>query len=350
MKSSRASFIRSCRRRWLLVAGLVLVVLLLALAGASFYMLSYSLSPEPQRATENERMLHEAEQTYPEIVPWIDSLKQAKALRDTFVVMPTGERHHAFFVYSHRPTTRTAVLVHGYHDCAMRMIQLGYVYHHLLGYNILLPDLHAHGQSEGDAVQMGWKDRLDVLHWTAIADSLFRAYNQRRALSDSAASVKGATQSESGFTRMVVHGVSMGAATTMALSGETTPSYIRGFVEDCGYTSVWDEFTYELKEQFGLPAFPLMWSTSMLCDLRYGWSFGEASPLRQVAKCRKPMLFIHGTADHYVPTRMVYPLYEAKQGAKMLYLAPGSQHAVSYRDHPKEYVTHVRAFCKKYIE
>lgn len=349
MKSSRSSFVRCCHHRWLLSTGLVLVVLLLALTGASFYMLSYSLSPNPQRATENERMLREAEETYPEIVPWIDSLKQAKALRDTFVVMPTGERHHAFFVYGPRPTVRTAVLVHGYHDCAMRMIQLGYVYHHLLGYNILLPDLHAHGQSEGDAVQMGWKDRLDILRWTAIADSLFRAYNQWK-ISDSVVLARRTMHPETSSTRMVVHGVSMGAATTMSLSGEATPSYIRGFVEDCGYTSVWDEFSYELKEQFSLPSFPLMWSTSMLCDLRYGWSFGEASPLRQVAKCRKPMLFIHGMDDHYVPTRMVYPLYEAKRGEKMLYLAPGSQHAVSYRDHRKEYVAYVRAFCKKYVE
>lgn len=349
MKSSRSSFVRCCHHRWLLGTGLVLVVLLLALTGASFYMLSYSLSPNPQRATENERMLREAEETYPEIVPWIDSLKQAKALRDTFVVMPTGERHHAFFVYGPHPTVRTAVLVHGYHDCAMRMIQLGYVYHHLLGYNILLPDLHAHGQSEGDAVQMGWKDRLDILRWTAIADSLFGAYNQWK-ISDSVVLARRTMHPETSSTRMVVHGVSMGAATTMSLSGEATPSYIRGFVEDCGYTSVWDEFSYELKEQFSLPSFPLMWSTSMLCDLRYGWSFGEASPLRQVAKCRKPMLFIHGMDDHYVPTRMVYPLYEAKRGEKMLYLAPGSQHAVSYRDHRKEYVAYVRAFCKKYVE
>lgn len=332
-------FVRFCWRRWLTGIALVLVFLVLVLTGASFYMLSYSLSSEPERATENVRMLEEAERTYPEIIPWVDSLRQAHALRDTFIIMPTGERHHAFFVYGSRPTVRTAILVHGYHDCAMRMIQLGYMYHHLMGYNILLPDLHAHGQSEGSAVQMGWLDRLDVLRWTAFADSLFRAHN-RQAVRDSA----------SGSTRMVVHGVSMGAATTMSLSGENTPSYIRGFVEDCGYTSVWDEFSYELKEQFGLPAFPLMWSTSLLCRLRYGWSFGEASPLRQVAKCRKPMLFIHGTNDHYVPTSMVYPLYRAKSGAKMLYLAPGSQHAVSYHDHRRAYIANVRAFCRKYVE
>ena len=66
--------------------------------------------------------------------------------------------------------------------------------------------------------------------------------------------------------------------------------------------------------------------------MKYGWSFGEASPLKQVAKCRKPMLFIHGDNDTYVPTAMVYPLYEAKPQPKQLWIAPGSKHALSYRD------------------
>ena len=44
---------------------------------------------------------------------------------------------------------------------------------------------------------------------------------------------------------------------------------------------------------FGLPKFPLLYSASALCKLRYGWSFGEASALTQVAKCKLPMLFIH---------------------------------------------------------
>ena len=40
-------------------------------------------------------------------------------------------------------------------------------------------------------------------------------------------------------------------------------------VEDCGYTSVWDEFSAQLKDQFGLPAFPLMNTTSALCHAQH---------------------------------------------------------------------------------
>lgn len=73
------------------------------------------------------------------------------------------------------PTDRTAVIVHGYTDCAVRMLMIGYLYNHDLGYNILLPDLHYHGQSEGRAIRMGWLDRFDLLHWMEVADGISAA-------------------------------------------------------------------------------------------------------------------------------------------------------------------------------
>ena len=141
----------------------------------------------------------------------------------------------------------------------------------------------------------------------------------------------------------------MGAATTMMASGEPQRPYVRCFVEDCGYTGVWDEFSKELKSSFGLPAFPLLYTASWLCDLKYGWNFREASSLAQVAKCRLPMLFIHGDADTFVPTWMVRPLFEAKPGDKELWLVPGAGHAASYRDNREEYTRRVGEFVGKYI-
>lgn len=145
---------------------------------------------------------------------------------------------------------------------------------------------------------------------------------------------------------MVIHGVSMGGVTTMMTSGEELSEGIKDvhFVEDCGYTSVWDEFSGELKGQFGLPEFPLMYSTSLLCRLRYGWSFEEASAIGQVGKCKYPMLFIHGDEDTFVPTKMVYRLYEAKPSDKGLWITEGVQHTVSYMKHREEYIQRVRNF------
>ena len=101
---------------------------------------------------------------------------------------------------------------------------------------------------------------------------------------------------------------------------------------------------------FGLPTFPLMYSSSALCKLLYGWSFGEASALHQVAKCKLPMLFIHGSADDYVPTRMVYPLYKAKPQPKEIWIVKGAPHAKSFQLNQKAYINKVAQFTGKYIK
>ena len=210
------------------------------------------------------------------------------------------------------------------------MLHIARIYNKEMHYNVVLPDLHGHGLSQGDDIQMGWFDRLDVLKWIDLAPNMF------------------ATVADS--MRLVVHGISMGAATTMCVSGERTPDYVKCFVEDCGYTSAWDEFAHELRGRFSLPEFPLLYTASWLTQAKYGWSFKEASPLKQVAKCKKPMLFIHGDKDTFVPTWMVYPLYEAKPQPKQLWIAPGSEHAFAYRDHREEYIKKVEAFVGKYCK
>ena len=151
---------------------------------------------------------------------------------------------------------------------------------------------------------MGWLDRLDVMRWMEVANSRF---------------------GRAGNTRMVLHGVSMGAATVMSVSGETLPSYVKCFVEDCGYTSA---LGTSLRASFTIasvsPAFPLLHACSALCRVRYGWSFDEASPLRQVARCHKPMLFIHGDRDTFVPFSMLARLYAAKPQPKAQWVSPAA--------------------------
>jgi fermentation-respiration switch protein FrsA (DUF1100 family) len=167
---------------------------------------------------------------------------------------------------------------------------------------------------------MGWHDRLDILQWMEIA------HNQW------------------GADTIIVHGVSMGAATAMNVAGETMPSWLKSirFIEDCGYTSVWDEFGYQLRQEFGLPAFPLLYTTSLLCKLKYGWSFGEASSLNKIQHSPHPMLFIHGDSDDFVPTFMVHQLYRVKPQPKRLWITKGAQHALSYTDYPEDYARQIK--------
>ena len=309
----------------------ILVILLIlvlstgaSLLGGSWYLLDYALKPG-DRGRQTDEAWQQMDSLYPGLRQWHDSLQTVGLSHDTLITAPDGAILHARYIRSSRPTRHTALLVHGYTDNWVRMMHLGRMYHRDLGANLLLPDLRNAGETEGDHFQMGWKDRLDIKQWLSLVPALF---------GDSAT--------------VVVHGVSMGGATTMMLSGDAdVPACVKAYVDDCGYTSVDDQFTKELQEQYGLPRFPLIPVASVLCQWRYGWNFTEASSLNQVRHCRQPMLFIHGTADKYVPTWMVHPLYEAHPGEKSLWLAPEAPHARSYYLYPDEYTTKVKTFLEE---
>lgn len=304
---------RRILRLW--VAGLILLMFVVTFIGGGYYMMYYSLSPNAER-TDTAACYRDLYEKYPETKPWVDSLRRVGGLRDTFVTMPTGERHHALYVRT--GSNKTALVLHGWRGSSIGILFLARIYEQELGYNIVVPDFHAHGLSDGDMIQMGWLDRMDMREWLRIFQT----------------------------DTMVVHGVSMGGATTMMMSGMGFPEEIKDirFVDDCGYTSVWDEFSSELKNQFGIPEVPLMYITSLLCKLHNGWSFGEASAIKVVRRSKYPMLFIHGEEDTFVPTKMVYRLYDICRSKKSLWIAKGAKHAESYMIHKDEYVRRVRKF------
>lgn len=317
---------RPLRQRAVTVLCILVVIVAATLSAAILFLQWYAL-----QACGNERGKNlDTSYTfmydrYPVLRPWVDSLRHESALRDTFITTDDGTRLHALYLYADTATARTAIAVHGYTDNAVRMLHIAYLYHHDLHCNVLLPDLRYSGRSGGDHLQMGWKDRLDVLRWAAVADRLF-------------------APADSLHTQMVIHGISMGGATTVCVSGEPLPDYIRCFVDDCGYTSVWDEFKSELSTQFGLPAFPLLHLADLATRLRYGWSFREASALRQIRKCTRPMLFIHGTEDTFVPTWMGDTLYAAHPGPKEYWHVPEVDHATAYLSDPEEYTKRIKKF------
>lgn len=304
----------------------LLLLLLFILLGGANYLLNYALKPG-DRSRNEQLAWHEIDSLYPGMIQWRDSLLSTQQLRDTTIFTSQHDTLHAWYMHASRPTAATAVLVHGYTDCGIRMMPIGRMYHDNLRMNILVPDLYNAGRSSGDHFQMGWNDRLDIKRWiTDVAPKIF------------------------GDTiRMVVHGVSMGAATTMMLSGDAdVPHNVIAYIEDCGYTSVNEQFSKELSERFNLPQWPLIPIASQLCQWRYGWNFYEASALKQVSKCKRPMLFIHGSADKFVPTHMVYSLYKVKPTPKTLWVAPNAEHAHSYLLYPKTYTHKVLLFLTQY--
>ena len=257
----------------------------------------------------------------PDVLAWADSLKACHMMCDTTMTTPDGRKLHAWYMYAPEKTDRTMMVLHGYTCNIFSSLKISRMFRDSLGLNLFLPDLHAHGESDGQTVQMGWKDADDMLGWIPVIQQLF---------------------GDSLPPRIAIQGVSMGASTAMNISGREHLDAIKCYIEDCGFTSVWDEFTHELQVRYGLPEFPLMLTTSALCKLLYGWSFGEASSVEMVKRCHKPILFIHGDDDDFVPTSMVNTLYEAKEDNKTLWITRGTDHAHSFRNYPDEYQRRVR--------
>lgn len=262
---------------------------------------------------------------YPAVGTWRDSLLNAHAIHDTFITDAEGISLHALYVRAPKASPNTAIVVHGHTSSSIGVAHLGRMYNRDLSMNILLPDLRLSGLSGGEHYTMGWSEKNEVKLWINVATKLF-----------------GDT------TRIVVHGVSMGAATVMMMSGDTLSSNVKCMVEDCGYSSVWDEFKHVLQKNYKISGTSLLKSASEKAKKLYNYDFSKASSVEQVKKSSIPMLFIHGDADTYVPTTMVYELYKAKPEPKELWVVPGAEHDKSYETAPEEYTKRVKEFVEKY--
>ncbi|MBR5735214.1 MAG: alpha/beta hydrolase [Bacteroidales bacterium] len=313
-------------RKLIKLTAFILVIITLDSCLAGRYMCNYALQPTPHGEDDIDRTRDKADSLLAGSTAWYDNLKQQGILKDIYAEGFNGNRVHAVYAPAADPANAngTAVIVHGYTDNHYVFLYLVRMYRDELNYNVMVPDLQYHGYSEGEAVQMGWFDRYDVEMWTEKAHEIFN----------------------DDFT--VVHGVSMGAATTMMMSGDNLPDYVKAFVEDCGYSSVWDQFTANLKQSFHLPPFPILNSANTVCRKRYGWDFKEASSVNQLAKSYLPMLFIHGDADDFVPFEHLQKNYDAKTaGYKEMWVAEGAVHANAFASHPEEYKQHVSDFLQK---
>ncbi|WP_051540649.1 hypothetical protein [Segatella baroniae] len=97
----------------------ILLIILFLLAGlllaVSHYMLGYSLQPSNNRGRRINYCYHRMRQQYPEMKPWLDSLRRNGGWKDVWLTRPGG-RYHALRVDAPHPTNRVAILVHGYTD------------------------------------------------------------------------------------------------------------------------------------------------------------------------------------------------------------------------------------------
>jgi len=307
------------------VFGTIFSVLILCVFIANI-ALEMAVHPKENKTHKVDSCYQLVYDKYPELKLWHDSLERHHLWSDTMLVSSDGLKRHGLILRHDSLASGSTIVVHGYTDNAAIMMRYTYLHYEVLGRNVVIPEHFGHGESEGDHIRFGWLDRKDITNlWIPFTHSMWPELP------------------------IVEHGLSMGGAITMFVAGEEIPDSLNvsAFIEDCGYSSTWEELEYNAK-QMGLPSFPIMNIANMLCRLKYGWDMKESDALKQLAKCHKPMLFIHGDADDYVPTYMVFKNYEAKtHGYKEIMVVKGAEHAKSIHNAWDEYKDRVKSFIDK---
>lgn len=305
-------------KRWLIAGGILVALVLVALVGASFYFYNMTVARGKKSFISSPTALTKKDPLYQQ-KHWYKTIKK---YHWTETAADAKFKLDANYIPAAKATKRTVVLVHGFASSKEQMGGYAGMFHNL-GYNVLVPDDRAQGHSGGKAMSYGYYESRDYLKW--INQVIARQGKK---------------------SQIVLFGVSMGGATTMITSGLKTPSQVKAYIEDCGYTTADDEIRYQAKQMYNLPYWPLVPMTNEVVKLRAHFSFKDADSVSAVKKNHKPMLFIHGGADTFVPTKMVYKVYRADAGPKQLLVVPGAKHAASLSHNPKLYQSTVKKFLE----
>ena len=244
-------------------------------------------------------------------LPYHDVMKQwnsevmAMPHESVWIESFDGLRLHGKY-YEYAPGAPMELMLHGYRGSAERDLCGGVQRAFALGRNVLIVDQRACGKSEGRVITFGIKESRDCLAWV---DYIIERFGKEQ--------------------KIILTGISMGAATVLCAAGQPLPEQVVGVLADCGYTSA-KAIIGKVIRQMGLPDKLLYPFVRLGGKLFGGFDAEDISPIEAVKDCRVPVIFIHGQNDDYVPCEMSRENYEACTCPKRLVTIPKAGHGMAY--------------------
>ena len=218
------------------------------------------------------------------------------------------------------------ILFHGYHGCAEQDLSGGVYRCQRLGHNVLIVDHRAAGKSEGHVVTFGINESRDAVSWIHyVLDRI------------------------DPNAKILLGGISMGAATVMMASAMDIPENVKGTVADCGYTSAKDIIKKVIRDMH-LPD-NLLYPFVRLGAILFGnFDPDSNSPIESMPNCRVPVIFFHGDEDAFVPQSMSEENHAACAAPKHLVITPGAGHGLCFPTDVDTYVTEIANFFEPFLK
>jgi predicted MFS family arabinose efflux permease/pimeloyl-ACP methyl ester carboxylesterase len=225
----------------------------------------------------------------------------------------------------------TVIMTHGLFRSRYEMLDRG-IELWRAGYGVLLYDLRRHGHSPAEFSTIGYDERHDVE--AAVAFVRRRAPGQK----------------------IVLMGVSMGAAATLLAAAEhTNDRDIIAVIADSSFLSFSDTVRHHvslihLPRGLGVPAFPFATLLIKFTAWRMNFRADDFDLRAAVRRIKQPVLFIGGTNDQRMPIATVLePLYAAATSPlkrKLVVANEQATHGHAYDADPAGYIAAVREFLQ----
>ena len=193
---------------------------------------------------------------------------------------------------------------------------------HAQGFSLLLLDLQAHGESEGDRIAFGARESFDV---TAAIRELGRLAPGER---------------------LGALGASLGAA---AIALSDAPASLSATVLESIYSTIDTAVANRLQMRLGAAGESLAPLLLWLLEPFLGVTPEELRPQDHVYRFRHPVLFVHGAADRHTTIEEARRVYAAVQATKDFYVVDGAPHGDLHRYAGVAYEQRVGEFFARYL-
>ena len=192
------------------------------------------------------------------------------------------------------------------------------------GFNLLLFDFRAHGNSAGRTTSFGWREQRDLEGALAFLGS----------------------RPEIPATPYGVYGISMGAA--VALMTAARDERIGAVAAESPYTSLDDSIRHHVRLMYPwLPSVPFHAFVLSAYRLRFGVWPAHVSPEAAAERLSpRPLLLIHGAGDPRMPLGGIQRLYQRAGEPKELWVIEGAGHLGTYALEPATYLNRLSRFFR----